>query len=450
MAVSTIAPPETKQQRLKRQLDTVRPRPYTDKWIWGLYLALVIVSLVELYSASSREIVAGNILDPLMRHAMLLFGGFVIMIILQKIHYRIFYKATYIIVAACIGATIYTKYFGLWINGARRAFSFFGICTVQPSELIKFSAALIIARLLCNYVVRYRPGFVAEDKRHNRRLVAIVATIVLIFGALLIQQGLTNTMLMMAISLSMMLICGVRWREYGMVLLVYGTLAGGYAIFKYGGLDEKLGLDKTEQVTGDPAERGVDRTNVHKKRMLDFLRPNKHLDSITSDNSQEQFSFIAQANGGVMGRFPGNSRETARLPLAFSDYIFAIIVEDMGMVGGIAVMFLYLSILARAGSIAWECKKAFPALLVLGMAVFITCQALMHIGIVVGVCPVSGQPLPLISKGGSSVVITSVALGMMLSVSRFAQRKGMKETANENVTTLSDHDMRDNITQMER
>ena len=115
--------------------------------------------------------------------------------------------------------------------------------------------------------------------------------------------------------------------------------------------------------------------------------------------------------------------------------------------GGIALMLLYLWLLARAGRIALQCKKSYPALLVIGMAVFIVCQALMHMGIVTGFFPVSGQPLPLISKGGSSIIITSVALGIMLSVSRFALRKGVKQEANEKLSELSDKDMLDNPTQ---
>lgn len=184
------------------------------------------------------------------------------------------------------------------------------------------------------------------------------------------------------------------------------------------------------------------------KRITDFLRDDKYLDKITDDNCQEQYSFIAQANGGILGVGPGNSRETARLPLAFSDYIYAIIIEDIGLLGGLFVLALYLCLLARAGRIAMKCKKAFPAMLVIGMAVFITFQALMHMAIVTGAAPVSGQPLPLISKGGSSVIVTSIALGVMLSVSRFAARKGIKQEVRDNLYSLSDNEMPDNPTQL--
>ena len=120
----------------------------------------------------------------------------------------------------------------------------------------------------------------------------------------------------------------------------------------------------------------------------------------------------------------GNSRESSRLPLAFSDYIYAIIVEESGLLGGIFVLCCYLWLLARAGRLAMVFRSTMPCLLVISSALYIVLQALFHICIVSGVFPVSGQPLPLISKGGFSVLATSVALGIMLSTSRHAARKG--------------------------
>lgn len=447
-----------KKNSLLSDIEAVRPKPRIDKQIWGIYIALVLISIIELYSASSREVVAGNILGPLLRHVALLGLGFVIMIGLQRVHYRKFYRYTWAIVTVSIIATVYTMFFGDVINGARRSFSFFGV-SVQPSELLKFSAALFIARVLCNYIVYYRPGMEEEDKRFDRRLVTWVAAMVLFFGGLLIKQGLTNTILLMVISLSMMIIGGVKAKELWAVIGIYAIIGSGVVLYKVCLEDKFKKNDKIEQVEGATAAEEEsyvelkageehDRTKMRLKRFTDFLRSDKYLDSINSDNQQEQYSYIAQANGGIFGVFPGNSRETARLPLAFSDYIYAIVIEDTGLFGGMVLLALYLWLLARAGRIAMTCKKAFPALLVIGMAVFIVYQALFHMGIVTGCLPVSGQPLPLISKGGSSVIVTSIALGMMLSVSRFAQRKGIKEEVHDNINALSDSDMPDNAVQI--
>lgn len=416
---------------LKAQALAMRPKPRRDRYIWGIYLFLVAISIVEVFSASSREITAGNILGPLLKHVVLLFGGFILMVVLQRVHYKRFYDWAWVIVVLCILAAVYTMFFGQRLNSAVRSFSFFGLFSVQPSELLKFSAALIIPRLLCKYRVEYRHGHEEEDLKYNQRLIYMVGGVVLVFSGLMINQGLTNAILLVLIALSAMLVGGVRWKAFFFITAVCAFLALGYGCYKM-----------------INAGQENDRTEMRMKRITDFLRDDKYLDEITDDNCQEQYSFIAQANGGVLGVGPGNSRETARLPLAFSDYIYAIIIEDIGLLGGLFVLALYLCLLARAGRIAMKCKKAFPAMLVIGMAVFITFQALMHMAIVTGAAPVSGQPLPLISKGGSSVIVTSIALGVMLSVSRFAARKGIKQEVRDNLYSLSDNEMPDNPTQL--
>lgn len=395
-----------------------------DRYLWGIYFGLALFSLVELYSASSREITEGNILAPLLRHAGLLGLGCLVMLGLQRVHYQQFRKWTWAIVALSVIATFYTMFYGQVINGARRSFSLLGI-SVQPSELLKFSAALLIARVLGD----------GQTKTHGRqdvtnRSLITVAAIVLFFGMLLVNQGLTNTLLLMFISLSMMLIGGTPWSKFAVILGIYGVLGLGYGVFSH--IRAGNEQDHTEQLD---AGQTADRTNLRKSRLANFFATDKYNEPITSDNQQEQYAFIAQANGGIIGVGPGNSRETARLPLAFSDYIYAIIIEDTGLVGGLAVMVLYLLLLARAGRIASQCQKAFPALLVIGMALFIVYQALFHMAIVTGVFPVSGQTLPFISKGGSSVIISSIALGMMLSVSRFAARKGIQDESADNTDT---------------
>jgi cell division protein FtsW len=149
-------------------------------------------------------------------------------------------------------------------------------------------------------------------------------------------------------------------------------------------------------------------------------------------------SYMAQAHGGLHGVLPGNSRETSRLPLAFSDYIYAIVVEDFGFIGGFVLMVLYLWLLARAYNVARRCYQVYPAFLVSGMAMMITLQALCHMAIVTGTGPVSGQPLPLYSKGGTSILVTSMAIGIMLSVSRFAVRNNTENNSRQQINREAD------------
>lgn len=398
-----------------------------DKHIWGIYIALVIISVVELYSASSREVASSamGVFGPLVRHLSTLGLGFLIILGLQRVHYRHFYGAAVIFVFLSIVAMIYCMLFGDIVNGARRSFTF-GI-TIQPSELLKLSAVFLIA------IVAQRSQM--KGGGVSNKGVIVMAGAVMIFGGLLVQQGLTNTLLLMGISLSMFLIGGMQWKK---LLLVLGVYVMCFSIFYllthsgrgHDGDDEAAPTEMVASSAGasDADGKPLKRSSTWAMRLSRWTDPTPRYEmEINAKNRQEMYSYMAQANGGLFGVFPGNSRETARLPLAFSDYIYAIIIEDLGLVGGVIVLVLYLWLMARASGIAARCNRAFPAFLVLGMAVMIVIQALFHIAIVTGVFPVSGQPLPLISKGGGSIIVTSIAFGVMLSVSRYAGRSGSKK-----------------------
>lgn len=388
-----------------------------DKHIWGIYILLCLISIVELYSASSQIVDAAGIrmFKPIIQHMALLFMGMLIILGLQRLHYRQFYYPVWIIVCLSVAAMVYTMFFGEIINGARRAISI-GFISIQPSELLKLSAVLATAWIAQHEQIK--GGGVTD------RGVFAMAAIVLVFGGLLIKQGLTNTLLLMSISGCMFLIGGVHIRKCLMVLVVYLVAAG---IFYFATHLSDSGDD-------------VDRSGTWQNRIERFSgngQP-KYTIPIDADNRQEMYSYMAQAHGGVYGVGPGNSRETARLPLAYSDYIFAIIVEEWGLIGGIVLIVLYLWLLTRASVIAAKCTRAFPSFLVLGMAMMIVYQALFHIGIVTGFFPVSGQPLPLISKGGSSILVTSIAFGIMLSVSRHTARNGNRKDQKVEIEQLPD------------
>lgn len=418
----------------------------TDRQIWGIYIALCLISIVELYSASSHEVTAANVLSPVIRHVLFLAAGLVIILLLQRTHYKKFYRWSWVFATVSVLAMVWTLFFGITINGAQRAFSILGF-TIQPSEMVKLSSALMIAAILCKEQMK------GVDDVTDKGVVYSTAVVLLCCG-LLFSQGLTNTILLMAISLSMMVIGGVGGKKLLKVLLVFlvaGCLGMGvklilastgghkevhteHTITTVPGTDVRIGVSDADTGFGDQAGRLDTWTN----RLRRFFKTDKYNDKITNDNQQEQYSYIAQAHGGMFGVMPGNSRETARLPLAFSDYIYAIVIEELGLFGGVFVLVLYLWLLARAGRVASRCQTAFPALLVIGMAVFIAYQAMFHMAIVTGVFPVSGQPLPLISKGGTSILMTSIAIGVMLSVSRHAARKGKKAEIKEEMSELSE------------
>lgn len=409
------------------------PLPKADKYIWAIYIAILVISVIELYSASSREVTATNVFAPLLRHGQMLVLGAIFTILISRMHYRWLYPLTPIFVTLTILLGVYVLFKGDIINGARRSTTLFGIA-IQPAELLKLAVVLVIARVMSRQ---------QADRGVRTAGVAWSAAIVLLCGGLLFSQGLTNTLLLMGISFAMMLIAGVEWKKFFCVLLAYGVVGAGAMFMKHESKPDYSPEEWTYITENGKDYSGktvtITRSGTQLNRIARWWGNDsvaKYDEDITSENRQEQYSYMAQANGGLIGNLPGNSRETARLPLAFSDYIFAIVIEDWGFVGGLILLALYLWLLTRAGAIASRCSRVFPALLVMGMAVLIVLQALFHMAIVTGVFPVSGQPLPLISKGGSSILATSIAFGIMLSVSRFAVQSNKKREIDAEILTL--------------
>ena len=408
-----------------------------DKSIWGIFITLCIISIIELYSASSREVAAAGVYGPIMRHVFFLTLAFGIIWGLEKLHYKWFFALAYTFAGVSLLMMIYTLVAGDVINGAKRSFHL-GPLSIQPSEFIKISAVFVIAKVMaCSQKAN-------EVGVHNRAII-VGALVVVVFGGLLYKDGLTNTGLLLLIWLSMMTIGGTEFKKLFLILAIVGAM--GYGAHKY----QKWQVEKeyTEAVAADAASQTGNRSSLREGRLARYNPfAAKYKDSITADNRQEMYSYMAQANGGLIGVFPGNSRETARLPLAFSDYIYAIVIEDLGFVGGMVLLGLYLSLIIRAGMIARKCHRAFPAMLVMGMAVMVTLQALFHMGITTGALPVSGQPLPLISKGGSSIIITAIAIGVMLSVSRTAIHNGTRKEVKEELNQLPEELRASNPTQL--
>ena len=396
------------------KVDTVENTKRSDPYIWGIIIILYIVSVVEVYSAISREITGGDVYSPIIKHVMLLFSGFLITYFTSKIHYKWFKMVAYLMIPLAIVLLVSILFWGETINGAKRTIPIMGI-SLQGSEVAKVTIVLAMATVLAKNQIK---------RGVNMKGVIWVVALVTIFSGLLFTQGLTNTLLFIGISVCMMRIGGVELYKLLGIFLVYAILALAVMQAKDLITEAKASPETQEVVTqnGGKEKRVIARSSTWKSRLDDFFDPTPEYEKPTTpDNLQEHRAAMAMAHGGITGVGPGNSRESSRLPLAFSDYIYAIIIEDLGfVVGGVGLLLVYLMILARAGLIARRCTKAFPALLVMGMAVMIVLQALFNMAIVVGVFPVSGQPLPLISKGGTSIWMMSFGFGVMLSVSRYA------------------------------
>lgn len=435
-------------------------RKHGDPWIWGIYIMLIVISLVETYSAASREVVKMGVYMPILKHILFLMIGGGLLLATYRIPYTnkkylIFYTVG--LTAISILLLIYVLFFGENYNNAQRSFRVLGI-SVQPFEIAKLAVVLCLSLVLS----RTQKG---NGVSNNGVIVCVL--LIAVYGLLTYVNGMTNFLLLTSISLVMMVVGGITFKRIAILLVAFGLVGGAIYMIKSSNDDKDENLQKsrsqTEQVmqegeTGElvaeqaskKGKKKVDRSNVRKKRIENWLNNDSLWTRpiIPNENDQEMFAYMAQAHGGVTGVFFGNSRETSRLPLASSDYVFSIIVEDTGLIGGVIVLTLFLALLLRAAMIARRCRRTLPTLMVIGLASMITLQALFHIAINTGVFPVSGQPLPLISKGGSAIVVTSYAFALLLSISRTVAGLTDKENATKEEMALPEELRAENPSQL--
>lgn len=409
----------------KPKSNEVKARQKPDPYIWGIYIMLLVISVIELFSASSTEVSGSNVYMPLIRHGIFLIMGLGLVLFIQNTHYMLYSRFSFFLAFISLVLLLISNFFGIEINGAQRAINIAGF-TIQPAEIVKLTVVILLATIL---------GKNQKPRGVTTKGMIEAAVVVVVFAAFLWKNGLTNTLLLFGVSLSMFLIGGMKWKQFLMILAIYGLCGGVLYLLKYQN-DKTSEFDRISKTEMVESPGGDGRAETHKGRITRFIEGVHPDDPIDDYNRQVVFSKIAQANGGVFGQGPGNSRESARLPLAFSDYIYSIIVEDTGLVGGVLLILLYLLLVARAGRIAYKCSRAIPAFLIMGCAVLIVFQAMVHMAIVTDLFPVSGQPLPLISKGGTSVLVMSAAIGIMLSVSRFTVTSGDKKALKEELKTL--------------
>jgi cell division protein FtsW len=251
----------------------------------------------------------------------------------------------------------------------------------------------------------------ANDKSFQWILIAAIVTCGIIF----IDNGST-ALILFGIVFLMMLIGQIPFRQIGKLLLYVGVAAALFAGLIFLVPSHSIGKYLPRLETW--GERFKDFGND-----MDVHDPNF---KITDDNYQTSHANIAIASGGVLilGKMPGNSVERDFLPQAYSDFIYAIIIEETGLIGGLFVLLLYVILFVRAGIIANRSEKLFPKFMVMGAALILVSQALANMAVAVGLIPVTGQTLPLVSRGGTSILITCIYFGIILSVSRFDNPKG--------------------------
>lgn len=358
-----------------------------DKVIWALIIFLSIFSLLAVYSSTGTlayRFQGGNTAYYILKHSSIMLIGLVIIFLTHMVPYKFYSRLSQLFLFASVVLLIITLLMGTTINEASRWLTLPGLgFTMQTSDFAKLALIMYLARVLSRTQNEIR-----EDGDSFMKLLVPV----LIICGLIMPANLSTAFILFATCIILMFIGRVRARYlFGLVGAGLVSLSLFVAIAMYSQSEGRLGTWRN--------------------------RIESYVTKSGEGNYQVEQSKIAIATGGILGKGPGNSSQRNFLPHPYSDFIYAIIIEEYGLAGGIAVMFLYLWLLYRAGLIVRRSSRTFPAFLAFGLALSIVIQAMINMAVVVNILPVTGQPLPLVSMGGSSLVFTSIALGIIISVS---------------------------------
>jgi cell division protein FtsW len=398
-----------------------------DGIIWMVFFFLCIISIIEVFSASSTlTFKSGSYFGPVLRHTGLLLIGVVFMVATMNIKCKYFKIVTPFALFLSLFMLIAVLAVGQSTNGAQRWIGLFGI-QFQPSELAKGALILAEAQIL---------SAMQTENGADRRAFKYICWLSLPFVLLIAMENLSTAALLCATIFIMMFIGRVPKSQLNRTIGVVVLMAAiGISIIMLMGKDEpniteqSEKMSMTEQVENpekkDKLSKIFHRADTWKARIDKFLS-NKEIAPADYDldkDGQVAHANIAIASSNVVGKGPGNSVERDFLSQAFSDFIYAIIIEEMGIWGAFGVCLLYIILLFRTATIANRCANAFPALLIMGIALLLVTQAFFNMMVAVGLVPVTGQPLPLISRGGTSTIMNCVYIGIILSVSYTAKKK---------------------------
>lgn len=402
---------------------------YVDRTYWVLFFLLIIVAIIALFSASSAlAFKEGNsVLTPIGSQFAFILIGLALAFIIQFFPSRIITALFgYILLAISFIFLLLTfTPLGVEINGATRWLKIAGV-VFQPSELVKLSLIIVASNLFSKIT----------NKQDEKKYFFIVITMTLLLCVIIFLGNLSTAVLLGGIIILLAYLARIHVKYWGTLMLIIGAiLVSTYFIV------DRCFIDKGKTID-EPFDRLITQVN----RINDMIDENQNPDAefiINDDNYQRSHAKIAIARGGAspFGVLPGNSEQKDILPQAFSDYIFAIIVEEWGLFGAVILIFLYLAILFRACFTSSRYSDYSSMLMVMGLALMLTCQALVSMMVSVGIGPVTGQPLPMISRGGTSVLITSLYFGIIMSVSREqtlrrAEQQAVKEESLEEVPDI--------------
>lgn len=374
-----------------------------DKVIWAVIIVLSLYSLLAVYSSTGTLAytrMGGNTTYYLLRHGVILSIGIIIIFITHLIPYKYYSRLSQLFLFLSIPLLLLTLLMGTSLNQASRWLTLPGLgFTIQTSDFAKLALIMYIARVLSlkqHDIKSYKDAFVP------------IMIPVIIVSMLILPANLSTALILFATAVILMFIGRISMKH----LLAFGGIAILVVTIFIGGA---ILLDKKGRI------------GTWQNRIEQFVQGEGE------ENYQVEQAKIAVATGGLFGKKPGKSTQRNFLPHPYSDFIYAIIIEEYGLIlGGLPLLLAYLFLLFRAGVIVRKSTRTFPAFLAIGLAITIVFQAMINMAVAVNLFPVTGQTLPFVSMGGSSLLFTSISFGIILSVSRGVDKMEVEE---QNVAT---------------
>ncbi|WP_423149048.1 FtsW/RodA/SpoVE family cell cycle protein [Rubrolithibacter danxiaensis] len=369
-----------------------------DRWIWLIVILLSVWSLLAIYSSTGTLAYKKGVGTEqfLIKHLVMIVGGLGLMYFSHLLDYRYYAGISKVLMIITIPLLLYTLVFGNTVNDASRWVTIPVINqTFQTSDLAKLALITFLARTL----TRKQENI----KDVKRAFLPIMGSVCAVF-ILIALANLSTALMLFGVSILLLIIGRISIKQI-LIVCLGGTILLTGVIF--------LGP----------------RRQTYISRIDAFMHPEK---ADPDKSFQSNQSKIAIATGGVFGKGPGNSTQRNFLPHPYSDFVYALIIEEYGLIGGVVLVIIYLIFLYRCILIVTHSPKAFGALLAAGLSFSLTIQAFANMAVAVGLGPVTGVPLPLVSMGGTSILFTSVAFGIILSVSRDIEEKKAKEATGGN------------------
>src|SRR5476651_247323 len=355
-----------------------------DRWIWLIVILLSVISMLAVYSSTGTlAYKQGKSSETILfKHMLMIFAGIALMYISHKIDYRYYAGISKLFMVVTIPLLAITLVFGNHVNGASRWLAIPGTgFTFQTSDFAKLALIMYLARMLSRK---------QENIKDVKNSFAPIMGAVCVVFFLIMWANMSTALMLFGVSILLLIMGRVSIKQIAIT-----CVAGGFLVVVVCLLGP--------------------RRNLYMTRINTWRHPET---AAAGKSFQSDHAKIAIATGGVFGKGLGHSTERNYLPEAYSDEIYAIIVEETGLIGGVTLLALYLFLLYRCVKIVTKAPKAFGALLAAGLSFSLCIQAFANMAIAVGLGPVTGVPLPLVSMGGTSILFTSVAFGIILSVSR--------------------------------